>query len=701
MKRCHRFILYGIILAALCTLAGPASAIQPLWKYPLSPNATFEGNLNILELSDDGQYIAAYTADDNILRYFDQTGKLLWEKHFTAERPPWISSLSIAHDDSSIAVSELIPGCCTGSVTDTTSNRIILFDRNGTILWNYTTMSPPLAVAISPDVSVLYVGTEDRRIILLEQHDAVREPITVDAPVHAFAISGDGDTIVAAGTNPGRTLSGEVSYPDDMFVFNRSGSVLWKFRAGGPNSVAISEDGRKIAVVGGTFGNLHLFDRNGTLLFERSFLGTGTTLSMSGDASLIAVGTAEGSVYGVDSFGRTIWNVTAPRLSRTIAVARDGGNVAFGNGSTVVQVNRNGSEIWEYPTGAWVSGVALSADGRYLGAISDQVYFFTLDTKVSGTQTTAPALTPFRTGPPPAGEAYMFQAGPTTIPPQLCEPLDSSTASPASITINPIGLHSPGEQFLITGTTKLPANQEILVEVMTADFMSLKSYPKNIFGQTGTVRSITDPDGIGRWEYLVNTSGWIPDRYLVQVTPVTDVGPSVTDHFYLLAHEDVTAIRHLPVTVDPVPYHYEGETFPVGGTTTLPPGQELTISLVPGSFPVREGVPSSKNNGTRGVVGKTRVESGNNGVNRWSFNVNATGLDPTTYVIDMYSPSGEHAGQGFFFLDYNPSRVCRILTVPVIPLLTPSRTPTAAALPTGVVIISLCCAGLLISRRLK
>jgi len=255
---------------------------------------------------------------------------------------------------------------------------------------------------------------------------------------------------------------------------------------------------------------------------------------------------------------------------------------------------------------------------------------------------------------------------------------------------------------MITGTTLLPADQEILVEVMTADFMSHKSRPGDFFGQTGTVRSTTDPNGIGRWEYTVNTSGWIPGRYLVQVIPVSEnAAPYFTDHFYLLSPEEATAIRQLPVTIDPVPSHYDGETFPVGGNTTLRPGQELTISITPGSFPLKEGGLSLQNNGTPIVVGKTRVESGNDSVNRWSFNLNTTGLDPITYAIDIFSPSGERAGRGVFFLDYNPGRVCRILAVPVTPFLTPSRTPTAAALPTGVVIGSLCCSGLLILRRLK
>jgi hypothetical protein len=296
----------------------------------------------------------------------------------------------------------------------------------------------------------------------------------------------------------------------------------------------------------------------------------------------------------------------------------------------------------------------------------------------------------------PAIEAYMFQAGPTTIPPQLCEPLDISMTPPPSITIDPISLHSLGEQFLITGTTKLPANQEILIEVMTEDFMSLKSSPKMIFGQTGTVRSTTDPDGIGRWEYRVNTSGWVPDKYLVTVTPVSeDVVLHSTEHFYLLSPEHATAIRQLPVTVDPVPYHYDGETFPVGGNTTLPPGEDLIISITPGSFLGMDDTMAPNGNATTGLLGKTRVEPGNHGVHRWTFTLNTTGLSPNTYLINIFSPSGDRVGSGYFFLDDNPRRVCRILAVPE----TPPQTPTVASLPSGIVIGSILCGVFIITRR--
>ena len=53
----------------------------------------------------------------------------------------------------------------------------------------------------------------------------------------------------------------------------------------------------------------------------------------------------------------------ASQLSRNIAAANDGNYIVFGNGSSIMKVNHNGSVLWDYPTGAWVSSVAMSGDG--------------------------------------------------------------------------------------------------------------------------------------------------------------------------------------------------------------------------------------------------------------------------------------------------------------------------------------------------
>jgi hypothetical protein len=97
-----------------------------------------------------------------------------------------------------------------------------------------------------------------------------------------------------------------VNYPNDLFLYNQNGSPLWKYRTGGPNRVAISGDNSVIAVVGGRYGTLYLFNRTGGLVSEHSFSETGSSLAMSNDASRIFVGSVKGSVYGVDNAGTIV-----------------------------------------------------------------------------------------------------------------------------------------------------------------------------------------------------------------------------------------------------------------------------------------------------------------------------------------------------------------------------------------------------------
>jgi hypothetical protein len=478
-----RFILYYpermtrmlIILLVSCALFVPVHAAQSPWKYPLPPDVTYEGNLNRVTISDDGQYSAAWVADENTLLYFNQSGTLLWSKQFTAKRPPWISSLSIARDDSTVAISELVPGCCEGSVTNTTSNRIILFDRNGTVLWNYTTMHPPLAVAFSPDASRVYAGTDDRQVLCLDRNGSVQWISTADAPVYGLAISGDGTMIAAAGSNPGKTSLGTVDYPEDLFMFNRTGSELWAFRTGGPNTVAISEDGSTLAVVGGKFGNLYLFNRTGYLILQHSFPETGTSLAMSEDAGLVVAGTAGGSLYGLDRSGTVVWDIKTSRLSRTVAVAHDGGSVVFGNGSSIMMVNHSGSVILDYPTGAWVSSVAMSGDGRNAVALSDAIYFF----HAQGNSTTT--------------------SWPVTDP---------------SLTINPVGDHAIGDIINITDTTNFPAGTALWVSAGPRTFTNYE--PDYFVGQTAVIRG---PER-NLWSISVNTSLFSVDEYSLSVGPM-------------------------------------------------------------------------------------------------------------------------------------------------------------------------------------
>ncbi|WP_292370503.1 WD40 repeat domain-containing protein [Methanoregula sp. UBA64] len=536
-----------LALMALCLLCVPALAVQPQWTFALSPNATYEGNLNKVTISDDGQYLAAYVADENSLLYFNRTGALLWSRQFTAERPPWISSISIARDNSIIAASELVPGCCAGSVTSTTSNHVIIFDRTGAILWNYSTMSPPVAVAISPDASQIYVGTEERRVICLDRNGSVLWTGGTDAPVHSLTISKDGTLIAAAGTNPGTTPQGTVSYPNDLFLFDRNGSPLWKYRTGGPDTVAISGDNAIIAVVGGRYGNLYLFNRTGGLVGERSFPETGSSLAISDDASRIVVGSVEGSVYGLDNHGTILWTIKTSRLSRNIAIDETGDYVVFGNGSSITTVDRNGSALRNYPTGAGVSSVAVSGNGNATGAIADAVYFF--------------------------GSLY------------------PESSANVSITIDPVADHYVGDSFVVHGTANVPSGEEILVDILPSSPENARGFlmsDARKLGMSETVIVQPGKNSPGEWSCPVHTAGWVPLTYRVRVTPVNpDYGEPVSTQFNLTERQSpkpTIPARNTTASPALLQNMSQGTTAAIGNPpreipTTHPASLPLAVSL--------------------------------------------------------------------------------------------------------------------------
>lgn len=534
MPDAARFLFAVVVLCSLCI---PALAVQPQWTFPLSPNASYEGNLNKVTISDDGQYLAAYVAENNTILFFNRTGALLWNREFAAERPPWISSIRIAPDNRIIAASELVPGCCAGSVTSTPSNQVILFDRTGAVLWNYSTLSPPTAVAISPDASRIYAGTEDRRVICLDRNGSLMWMKDTDAPVYSLTLSKDGTLIAAAGTNPGTTPEGTVNYPNDLFLFDRNGSLLWKYRTGGPNAVAISGDNSVVAVVGGRYGNLYLFNRTGGLAGGRSFPETGSSLAISDDAGRIFVGSVEGSVYGLDSDGTMLWSIKTPRLSRNIATDDNGEYVVFGNGSSVRTVDRNGSVLRDYPTGAWVSSVAVSADGRATGAIADAVYFF---------------------GAP-----------------------NPESPANATITIEPLTDHYIGDSFVLRGTANMPPGEEILVDILPYSPENARGFLMSDTRKLGMSEMVIVQPGKnsrGEWSCPVHTAGWVPLTYRVRVTPVNpEYGDSVSTQFNLTERPSLT------------------QTAPAENTTTSPASlQNFSITTTAATGNPLQEVPTAR-----------------------------------------------------------------------------------------------------------
>lgn len=347
------------ILFVHSPVMGLTSDLQPAWEIPLMPADNPANQTPVIQASDNRQLITLNFKYEPTFFVYDGNGSFLWNYTLTAEKTPWLSSISIAPDGTGLAITQFLPGCCHGSVSNTSSNKVIFFDKFGGRLWEYATYSPPLTSAVLKNTYDILVGTEDGQILCLDRHGSVRWTTTVDAPVTTLASSPDGSTIVATGDSNYyfSTLYGEPLNPYDFFTLDANGTVLWKYQTRGQNTVAVSRDGSTIAAIGGRFGNLMVFNRSGTKLFERSFPGVTSALSMTGDGNQSVVETADGLVYCLDHNGSPVWNVSVEPGSQGMAVGSTGDNIVIGNNRTIIVYSIMGDVLGMYPAGSRVLSV--------------------------------------------------------------------------------------------------------------------------------------------------------------------------------------------------------------------------------------------------------------------------------------------------------------------------------------------------------
>ena len=123
------------------------------------------------------------------------------------------------------------------------------------------------------------------------------------------------------------------------------------------------------------------------------------------------------------------------------------------------------------------------------------------------------------------------------------------------IRVNSIGEHYVGEQFTISGTTNLPVNEILIVDIVSSSFSPTKEVQSGEFtGQSETVK-IVKGDTSNKWSMDVDASTLKPDEYVVNVEAIiTD--STATTSFDLLekgatATKTKTAGETATITVPP------------------------------------------------------------------------------------------------------------------------------------------------------
>jgi len=216
----------------------------------VSPNGSFiisadnKGNYN--SWGKDGELIARFTnqtanaiayapggdlivvATDNGLRFLNRKLELIWFDNRTESRDAFIA---IAGDGSTVITAGF--------------NQVASYNRDGTLNWRKEiTTDPIIDMHCSFDCYTIVVAGQDKEVVALDRFGVVHWKYETGQWVNAVGVSRDASVIAAGGID--RTL----------YVFDHSGTLTAKKKTENiiqPRSIAVSSDGRRIAVADQSF----------------------------------------------------------------------------------------------------------------------------------------------------------------------------------------------------------------------------------------------------------------------------------------------------------------------------------------------------------------------------------------------------------------------------------------------------------------
>lgn len=225
--------------------------------------------------------------------------------------------------------------------------------------------SDPLITAVSGNGNTIAAGGTNGMIGSFTPDGSPRWVYRISDPVTGIAISEDGRFIAAT------------TFIGDLFYFNETGYLLWNLSGFGCNSqVALSDDGTG----GYVFSRSPTRDFTGDTVFH--FTGNGTVLSrlpvpaatsyaLSADGRVAVVnsGGTQGrnSVVAIDGNGIQ-WQKISPNQWRVpfVAVSDDCNTIAAAEPGQLTAYSCHGRELWNTSTKYIAKSVAVSGDGQYI-----------------------------------------------------------------------------------------------------------------------------------------------------------------------------------------------------------------------------------------------------------------------------------------------------------------------------------------------
>ncbi|MFZ1898054.1 hypothetical protein [Methanoregula sp.] len=156
--------------------------------------------------------------------------------------------------------------------------------------------------------------------------------------------------------------------------------------------------------------------------------------------------------------------------------------------------------------------------------------------------------------------------------------------SQPATSINPIGDLQQGEKFTINGTTNLAAGDNLMVDITSSSFNpTSKTAPSGFSGAGGMIQVVPGNGRLNTWSFVVDTSTFVPDEYLVKVSGVEQaVTASARFDVVCNGSGDTCSIPVTSTTATIAP----AATLPANVTTALPATPALVLTSVPATTQV-------------------------------------------------------------------------------------------------------------------
>ncbi len=396
-----RLLLISCLLAGCLAGAAGAASLTTDWKERGSEEGPFLGVM----ITPDASLIAA-GGKELYVRSWD--GEIHW-----GSRPARVAAMS--YDGKRVVIGE--------------GNRLVVLDNRGIENWSRTMDGYVRAVAISPNGSFI-ISADDKGNYMSWGRDGEFTARLKNQTANAIAYAPSGDLVVVATDN-------------GLRFYNRKLDLIWYDNRTESRDafIAVSGDGSTVITAGNT--QVASYNRDGTINWRREITSEPIIdMHCSFDCYTIIVAGQDKDVVALDRHGVIHWNYNVGQWVNAVGVSRDASVIAAGGiDRTVYIFDHSGNLLTRKKTDSIIQpgSIAVSSDGRRI-VVADQsnLYGFTMvgDTIAPGVSETytMPPLNPVLTTNP----ATLPATKPGTAVTTSIAPVTTTTAPTTYTPIHPL-----------------------------------------------------------------------------------------------------------------------------------------------------------------------------------------------------------------------------------------------------------------------